>query len=356
MRTILNGVVALCLVGLFVEAKADLQLQFLGQCELDAKFQFEGTQVGGLSGAVYDPALSKWFVVSDDRGKKGDPRIYEMSFAASGKDLKAAHRFQCSVKAVHRIHKKAESRWSSWILDMEGIAILPWGNFLVSTEGDLGQRPRQDSRLLDIKSDGTWVRDFEFPTDYRVEKTGIQKKGNSNNFGPEGLTATADGKKIWAAFEAPLVQDAKAKKNFSRWVQFEMLEAWVIRSTAEFLYPLEGKNEGELFSVRGVSELFWLRDRHILVIERGLQVGLDGVKHSVQVYQVELPELNKAGVTPELKKTLVLDLGRLGRPVPNIEGAAWGPEIDGQKTVVLVSDNNFMSGVASEFWFFRLAL
>lgn len=356
MKTILYGIGVIGLVGFLSVANANVQLQYLGQCDLDSKFQFEGSLVGGLSGVVFDPALSKWFVVSDDRGKKGDPRIYEMSFAGSGKEHKVSHKLQCSVNAVHKIRKKTESRWSGPILDMEGIAILPWGNFLVSTEGDLGQRPRQDSRLLDIKPDGTWVRDFEFPEDYRVEKTGIQKKGNSNNFGPEGLTASADGKQIWAAFEAPLVQDAKAKKNFSRWIQFEMPEAWVIRSTAEFLYPLDTKNEGELFSVRGVSELFWLRDRQILVIERGLLVGLAGVKHSVQIYQVELPESNKAGVAPELKKTLVLDLGRLGYTVPNIEGAAWGPEIDGQKTMVLVSDNNFMSGVASEFWFFKVTM
>jgi hypothetical protein len=61
-----------------------------------------------------------------------------------------------------------------------------------------------------------------------------------------------------------------------------------------------------------------------------------------------------AGLRPA-KKTLVLDLDTLGIPLDNVEGMAFGPKLrHGDRSLILVSDNNFAPAQFTQFLLFSV--
>ncbi len=48
-------------------------VEFLGQAVFETGFDFEGTEVGGLSGLTYDPLRNVYYALSDDRGNRSGP-------------------------------------------------------------------------------------------------------------------------------------------------------------------------------------------------------------------------------------------------------------------------------------------
>ncbi|UXE64571.1 MAG: esterase-like activity of phytase family protein [Woronichinia naegeliana WA131] len=56
-----------------------------------------------------------------------------------------------------------------------------------------------------------------------------------------------------------------------------------------------------------------------------------------------------AGIIPA-KKTLLLDLTSLGIPIDNVEGITFGSTLpNGERSLILVSDNNFSSTQFTQF-------
>jgi hypothetical protein len=51
---------------------------------------------------------------------------------------------------------------------------------------------------------------------------------------------------------------------------------------------------------------------------------------------------------------LRLDEGTFGLDIDNIESITWGPEIDGAKTLVIASDNNFNADQFTQFVVIKL--
>ena len=341
---------ALVLLGISAIASAKtVSLEYLTKAELSTDFKFKKTRVGGLSGLVYNPDKSLWTAVSDDRGRVQEPRFYDLDFQVT----RHAKNWKLTVnpKDVFFIHRKGEKHWKKNVLDLEGIALLPWGNYLLSSEGDNNQKPRVMPVLLDVKPDGTWARNFELPEEALPELSGVQKKGIQNNRGGEGLTASADGHFLWVAIESPLVQDKDRHPGQVRIYQYEMTEAWVIKQTQSFYYPLEKAASDVLLSERGVSEIFWLRERELLVMERGLEVAMNHFGYDVKLFQVTLGESGSL-----LKKELVLDLNQLGQRQTNFEALARGPVLpDGRQTLLVMSDNNFQKSEKTEILLFALA-
>ena len=53
--------------------KTVTQVSLLGQAVFETGFEFAGTEVGGLSGLVYDAAKDAYYALSDDRGDRPSP-------------------------------------------------------------------------------------------------------------------------------------------------------------------------------------------------------------------------------------------------------------------------------------------
>lgn len=225
--------------------------------------------------------------------------------------------------------------------------------------------------IMDIKRDGTWVRNFRVPDKFLPETTGEQTKGIRNNTGFEGLTAWPAKNMIWAWLEGPLVQDSNEDSGPIRVLQYEMPEAWVIKPTQEFVYlPEAGQklNQDILLGAK-VSEALALSETDFLVLERTVRLGLKEVGFRCQIFLAHLKGAQDVSSLTSLKgqdlaklklisKELILDMetikARLGGSIDNFEGMSFGPVVDGKKTILLVSDDNFKRIQKTQFVLLKL--
>lgn len=347
-----------------VPAALALRLEYVDHVELTHKMSFEKTKIGGLSALVFEPSSSgaegDLYSASDDRGGVNEPRFYKFHLTLKKGKL------SIKPESKHFIKGKPAT-----ILDMEAMAPLPWGNFLISSEGDNNKKPRIPPELMDIKKDGTWVRNFSIPEKFIPEGAGEQKKGIRNNTGFEGLTAWVPKNLIWAWLEGPLVQDSNEDSGPIRVLQYEMPEAWVIKPTKEFVYvPEPGKTqEKEVFLGAKVSEALALSETETLVLERTVKLGVKELGFRCQLYKARLKDAQDVSGFASLKekdlrkiktisKELILDFEsirkKLGGHVDNFEGMTFGPLLDGKKTILLVSDDNFKSIQKTQFVLLKL--
>jgi 3-phytase len=351
---------------LFAMGAHGLKLEFVSQVTFSHKMKFEKTKIGGLSALWFDKESSSLYVLSDDRGTVDEPRFYKFHL-----EVKDSH-LEVTPKAVVFIQKKiVKKSTKSSVLDMEGMAQLPWGNFLISSEGDNNQKPRIPPEILDVKKDGTWIRNFEIPGKFIPEATGEQHKGIRNNTGFEGLTTWSEKKLVWAWNEGPLVQDSPEDWGPLRVVRYEMPEAWVIKPTQEFVYLPEPKQVSDLGLVLGakVSEALAVSEHDFLVLERAVKVSTKEVGFRCQIYLASLAGADDVSSLESLKgkdlgklkkisKTLILDLesikDKLGGSIDNFEGMSFGPLIDGKKTIIVVSDDNFKKIQKTQFVLFKM--
>lgn len=319
--------------------------KLLSQQEFKSDLHFQKTRVGGLSGLVYDKTESLFWAVSDDRGKFGEPRIYALRLEAGAKP---------SLKLEKLLFLK-DPKKKLRVYDFEGVTLLPWGNLLVSSEGDMNKKPRVQPALIEFKKkNGEWVRDYDLPSDYLAEASGRQTKGVRNNFAFEGMGW--DGATTWlAATELPLVQD---KNAFARVLEIHQPVAWVLKTGREWLYPLAElematKLSGKDFNVSltGVSEIQFVRDHSWWVLERAANLSIHGLGFSAQIHEVRLPEI--APADRKLVKSLVLDLDPFAKA--NFEAMAWGPDLpNGKRLLLVMSDNNFDAGEPTRILFFEV--
>lgn len=304
---------------------------------------FQKTKVGGLSGILYQGDKNSIWAVSDDRGRFGYPRIYEIRMKWDPKNPKSS--LELEVVDVLEIKKDKQQ------FDFEAIAMLPWGNFLLASEADTETKPRTAPMLWDIKVGSghgekvSVARSYAAPDDFTPNPTGQQKVGAQNNSGWEGLSQF-DGQQKWlAAMESPLITDKPL--GFTWFVEYIMPEAWVIRHARRWKYPLEKTEvEGSFWSVAEVlgkkDEIFW-------VLERDYSLGFGGVKFKGRIYEVDLSKATKeSDGSMKLSKKLVFDFHQVfpeAYKYANYEGISWGPlDSRGKRTLLVVSDNNFFAG------------
>lgn len=343
-----------------------LELEFLHQAHVPHRFNVKKTKVGGLSGLYWDSAQDKWFAVSDDRGNVNEPRIYEFRISPSlkGLQVEAQNVILLSVNENQLSHQstKSKSKLFSKVLDLEGLSVTPWGDFLLINEGDMNRKPRVAPQVFSSKTDGTIQKDFQVPEAFLPELSGEQKKGVRNNFSFEGLAANPNGKEWIVATEGALIQDSK---SFVRFVQYHLPEAWVLKPQKEFRYPIDSdpvqipSNEAPESRVaefqKGISEVLFLDDHRLLVLERALILSPQGMAFRVRIFETDLA---KTGPDQLLTKKLVFDFsdlaGKTGK-IENFEGMTLGPKLsDGRRSLILVSDDNFMRDQRTQFLLFAI--
>ncbi len=335
------------LVLMACSAQAKLELKYLSHIEIPFKQKFEKTIIGGLSGIYFDSKESTLFAVSDDRGNMNEPRIYQLSLKIKDDKIslepKKVLLLKMGDKDLSHSGKTSAASDFAKVIDMEGIAKLPWGDFLLTNEGDLNRKPRVLPQLFSANAEAVIQRQFELPPDFLPELQGKQQKGIRNNLGFEGLAASPDGKHWLVATEANLLQDPA---NVIRWIQYEMMDAFVLKPKQQFKYPLESADGGDLFQLqKGVSEVTYLDSKRVLALERYLRVNSTGIDFSIKLYLTTLETAKNSSEAVLLKKDLILDMSGLKNKlgsISNFEAMTLGPVLEGgRKTLILVSDDNF---------------
>lgn len=338
----------------FSVSAAATELELLHQAVLPSKMKFKKTTIGGLSGLVLEGQTL--FAISDDRGNVNEPRIYEFKLSITPKEIKVEPEnvifLTVNESSLSHRSTKSKAQIFSKVIDLEGISLAPWGDFLAVNEGDANKKPRVAPQLLNVKKDGTIVREFEVPSDFIPDPGGEQKKGVQNNLAFEGLALNPNNKEWLLATEGPLAQDAS--RDFVRFLQYNMPEAWVLKPAKEYRYPLT-VDKSQAFEFRGISEIHFLDEKKLLVLERSVQLGSQGMKINVQIFETDLTSAGKDNLLSKKKLLDLSDLTEKIGKIENFEGMTLGPKLsDGRRSLILVSDDNFMRNQRTQFLLFAI--
>lgn len=327
----------------------------IGEFVLPTGLKLNGVEFGGISGLDYDPAQNVYYAISDDRSEKAPARFYKLRL-----DIDASGIHALDILETTTLLDAEDKPFTIKDVDAESIRFNPASQTLYwSSEGDRKGKPS----VREMKLDGTFVRAFTLPEAYLPDDN--KTRGTRNNLAFESLAISADGKTLLAGTENALVQDGDIATlehgSKSRIISFDIASGDV---TAEHVYetdPIFAKATLPPFwNDNGLSE-FVTDGADLLTVERSYA---HGVGNRISIYRASFdgatdvtgqPSLQAVTATL-LKKELLLrlDEGTFGLDIDNIESITWGPEIDGAKTLVIASDNNFNAGQVTQFVAIRL--
>jgi hypothetical protein len=309
--------------------------------------------VGGLSGAYFDRNRNRLYAVVDDRQR---PRVV-------GFDVAIGPTITLARRELIPLHPPREKQ----TLDAEGLAPAPNGHWFISSEGDPRGEEQPVAGIHEYTRAGKFVRSLHLPTAYH-STGGEAPFGMRLNLSLEALSASPDGRWLFAGLESSLLQDGPAA-NFDRGALVRLL-AYDLRNAAapprEYAYVTDAMprpvgwtpTDGDA----GVVDVLALSDTDLLVLERGYVVEdptpTSRRENTIRIYRVRLDRMSEitgrdslAAKPPErpLQKRLVLDLAAVANTLnerlhrlENFEAIAFGPNLpDGSPTLVLLSDDNF---------------
>ena len=310
---------------------------------------------GSISGLVRDGANAEWVGVIDERE---DSRVAWLTVdAVDGRLLVTPTRLML-LRAGPRIPERLVTR-----ADLEAITRLPDGNFLMVEEGHIVKGDVWDPAILQMTRDGLVTAIVNFPRKFRVRTD--QTRGVRENQGFESLTRTPNGRLI-AGLEQPLIEDGPVT-SFEHGSQGLLLE-FVPRGRQwsagrEWRYQLDPTPHIDGFEAicdggeNGLVELLAISDTELFSMERACLQNptTTDTANSIRIFDVDL----SATVA---RKTLLLDLSNVAprlspalERLDNFEALSYGPSlVNGTKTLLVVSDDNFRKTQKTSFLLFGL--
>lgn len=298
------------------------------------KLVYDGVELGGLSSLAYDARSGSWASAVDNHGS--DPaRIW---FFRNLSDP--------TVTRDPLVLKRPDgTAYNGTNSDNEGLAVLPDGDFLVSSE--------TEPSIRIYGRDG--VQKAALPIPARFAVTGTSPEGQAtNNATLEGLTITPDGHEIIAGMEGALSGDVSAAGDATahRFLVYRQEDrgAWKLVKQIEYR-PDAGMR---------VPEVTAYRDDALLVEEASFSPAAG---NAVNLYAVTglnkaddvsaIGNLSAAPTSDAVHKKLVADLvscptlGATAKQtqanplLDNFEGMAVTGHAFGLTGISLISDDNF---------------
>jgi hypothetical protein len=338
--------------------------ELLGTVNIPTGTQFASTEIGGLSSLTYDAKREVFYTISDDQGTIDPVRYYTLAIDVADGQLDPA---DINFLDVTFILDQNGAPYAPGSLDPEGLALAHEGQLYYTSEGFAGRTSPVDPFVKRMNLNGRQTRSVVIPGKFLPDAGGTQ--GVRNNLAFESLNTTPNQRYLWTGVEGALFQDGPAadvgQESFARLLKYRLSSG---RPGAEYVYVVnpvaEIPNPPDAFRVNGLVELLPLDNAGtMLAMERSFSVGAG---NTVWLYEIEtqgatdisgLFSLFPNGIaappapfTPVAKR-LILDVeADLGIEPDNLEGMAFGPPLaDGRLPLVLVSDNNFSPGQATQF-------
>lgn len=340
-------------------AATGIDLRYIGEQRLPGGLTFDGTVVGGLSGIDYDAATGGFKVIADDRSALSPARVYDFTLSFDAAGFTAATPVASTV-----LLQPNGTPYPLNQIDPEAIRFTPTGTLVYSSEGEATATSQQTPFIREMTADGRYVADYQLSTRYSPSLSGAT--GIRNNLAFESLTVSPDGTRLFTATENALAQDGPAATlttgSPSRIIAFDTATRSPV---AEFVYlndPVAAApNPAGQFTTNGLVELLALSSTEFIALERSFSVGAG---YSVQLFHIDISNatnvigidsLSGANFTAATK-TLLFDLDTLGITLDNLEGVSFGPTLaNGNRSLVLVSDNNFTPGLFTQFLAFEVS-
>lgn len=343
----------------------NFSLEFLDQYEIP-KDRFENTVVGGLSAIAYNRDLDRFYVLSDDRGRRSPARFYTFKLEIEPKDNDIAIA-SFEPEAVTLIRDRQGNNYPVEKIDPEGIALSPRNTIFISSEGNTAKNIEPFIGEFELET-GKQIADVRLPQRFLAGEDPDRPQGVQENLAFESLTINRVGLpedpfRLFTATESALIQDrtlTEEERSRIRFLHYVINPIGAPILVAEHLYLLESAPV-EVIS-NGLTELFALKtEGYFLSLERTF--GFTGA--GAKIFQVVIGNATDTsniaslqgdlGQIRVLKKQLLFDLQDLGIYLDNLEGMAEGPRLpDGSRSLLLISDDNFNQEQVSQLLLFRL--
>lgn len=331
-------------------------------------------QFGGISGIEYTGKDNLYLAVGDRGPKDGavnwDCRFHQLSIEwTSDKKLKTKIVKTVPLKddnnlrfvGVASAYKATDEH--SFRLDPEGIRRVGDEKVLISDE--------YGPHLMVFSPKGKQLRKIEIPAHFLIKNPGLDKEdenlknesGRQCNRGFEGVCLSSDKKTIVLVLQSPLLQDCDKKgieKPIGKHIRILLIDRGSGR-TKELVYVLDHpKNVINEIIANG-------RDEFLLIERDGKKGEKAKYKKIIKIDTSNASDVSGieslAGALPDnirpVKKSVFLDLldaqyGLAGEEFPKkVEGLALGPKVDGQRTLVVASDNDFQSDQPTWIYVFK---
>ncbi|WP_414752476.1 esterase-like activity of phytase family protein [Anabaena sp. CCY 9910] len=354
---------SLFFTNLLTDAVEISNIEFIGQATLPKRLSFQNTPLGGLSGITYDSSNDLYYAISDDRGQKAPARFYTFKIDLSQGKLQDSSVVPVGVTTL--LNENGQP-FVPGETDTEGIAVTQAETVFISSEGDVDNLTNPFIKEFPLSS-GKAISSLPIPKKFLPDKS--RKQGIRNNLAFESLTITPNNKYLFTATENALIQDGEAAQpnvgSPCRILQYNLQNN---QPEKEFLYQTEPVSAffnltGKFAS--GLPDLIALDNHgHLVSIERSFA----GLGFGVSLFQVSLAgadniqnlnsllTINSKNIKP-VEKKLLLDLRTLDVALDNIEGLTIGPWLpNGQKALILISDNNFNSIQRNQILAFQLKI
>lgn len=308
---------------------------------------------GSLSGVAPDAGSGQWIAVSDDRDRSRVAWL-NVTYGPNGLDVTPT-RMQI-LRAGPGVAERTVTR-----ADLEAIVALSDGTFVASEEGHQVDGETWQPALLRLTRDGVVTGVIDFPKGYQITVDG--KTGVRDNQGFEALAVTPSGRLI-AGLEQPLIESGgvtEARGAAGRLIEFEPSRG-TFRPARQWRYMIsptpyvEGFDELCGDGENGLVELLAFSETTLVSMERACRMTRDQqlVANTVQLFSVEL-------VAGDARKRLLLDFNDvIPRMSPalsrleNFEALAFGPIVNGTKTLLIGSDDNFRTTQKTAFLLFGM--
>nr|WP_241391562.1 esterase-like activity of phytase family protein [Yersinia frederiksenii]ULG19855.1 hypothetical protein 49p1_00146 [Yersinia frederiksenii] len=367
-RTLLPKGFALVL-GLFVFSvfSAESRLRFINEYELPTSTTFQDIKFGGLSGIVWHPEQDMYYSISDSRNTpaEGQSRFYTLKITTSEKGISKVD----IISMTELVDSKGIS-FKEQEVDGEGIALSPDSKSLLWVS-ELGSPLRKSG------FDGKLLIDFanKIPIYYNTGgdlKTATNGLRSGLSF--EGISVTPSGKYIYIAAESALKQDGEisttTRSSPVRILKYALNQSGDVGDLiGEFIYNVDPVPQVTSHGVsdNGLSEVLAVSDDKLLIIERSgrnASKGFSEFDFSIKTYLADFSQAtnivgtdnistieNKSIFQPVMKK-LLIDFSDYTNAPDCIEGVTFGPLINGKKSLIFVSDNNFQPYQTNKFYMF----
>ena len=342
--------------------KTVTNVSFLGETSFQTGLDFNGTEVGGLSGIAYDPSKNVYYSLSDDRSTINPARFYTLDINLSDGKLDSG---DITFNGVTTLQDASGNPFAEGSLDPEGIALTQEGNLYISSEGDANNSINPFVNQFSLQ--GRQLSELPIPEKFNIGNN----SGIRNNAAFESLTITPNQRYLYTATENALIQDGAAadvgQESLSRIIKYDLTTG---QPVGEFVYQVgevaEAPDSDDAFRTNGLVELLATDNNGtLLALERSFTAGKG---NTVKLYEVQtqgaldvssqnnlINELDEAEnvpfeIDPAVQKRLLVDFADLGIAPDNLEGLALGPQLeDGNQSLIVVSDNNFSPTQTTQF-------
>lgn len=339
---------------------ADFSLRVIGATSVPTGTQFQGVEFGGISGIDRAANGSYWAIADDRGGERGTPRFYNLSL-----DYDAAGFNGVTINSQTYMQRPDGTTFPSnaRTVDPEGIRVAPNGNLYWSSEGNWNANAasRYQPFVREMTTSGVFVREFATPAMYNYVDNATT--GGRNNKLFEALTVTPDGT-IYTANEDALVQDGPITSvSNGSVVRLTALDPVSGAAGAQYAYelppiPVDAVPGAPFGPDNGLPELLAISDTQFIAVERAFAFGVGNtIRLTLAEITAETTDVSSfaslagADYTP-MRRTLLLEMPITyeGITLDNIEGVSWGKTLaNGNRTLVLVADNNFSATQSTQF-------